>query len=85
MPMTKMAFIILVSLITFLLTLSGLIRADLLGLLGGIFIVVGIAEGFLFMGTGREKEWFGIKLIILGIILFIILFILYPMIPWLNP
>ena len=85
MPMTKMAFILLVSLVVFIITLAGLIRADLLGLLGAIYIVVGVAEGFLLMGTGSEKEWFGIKLIILGIILFIILFMLYPMVPWLNP
>ncbi len=84
MPMTKMAFILLVSLVTVIITITGLVRADILGLLGAIFIVVGVAEGFLLMGTGAEKEWFGIKLIILGIILFIILFMFFPMVPWLN-
>ncbi len=81
---TKMGVALIVSLVAVIITGAGLFRADILGLLGAIFIVVGFVETFLLMGTGSEQEWFGMKLIILGIILFIILSLVFPVFPWLQ-
>lgn len=70
----------IIAVIAIILTAPGIIDRSLLGLLAAIYLVLGIAQAFLFAGSKGQNMQSGAWLFIISLVLFAILFLVYPMI-----
>jgi hypothetical protein len=71
----------IIAIIVIIVTAINILPRSLLGLLGAIYIVLGLAQTFLFMGSGKENLRSGALLFIIAICIFFVLFGIFPMFP----